>query len=367
MKAECVQEKLQKVLSQAERIAGKNLNLPVLSCFYVEAADGKIMVRATNLDVGFQSGVPAKVEEDGKVAVPAAAFASFVGNLFGEKSVKLKSDGQLLSVVTAKNKTNIKCLPVDDFPTLPNISEEKGFEMNATDFIKGLKAVWYSSSISSIKPELSSVYVYPDDGFLVFAATDSFRLAEKRVKTKITAKDFERILIPFKNIPEIIRVLESAGGNTLVRLTGNLIAFSFGETYLTSRVIDGVFPDYRQIIPKEAKTEAVVLKEDLVRALKTATIFSDNFNQINISIRPSDKKLELTTKNNNLGETVTALDAALTGEAVEVNFNYRYVSDCLQSIDADSVSLSFAGAGRPVVIRGVGDGSFMYLVMPMNR
>lgn len=367
MKVECVQEKLQKILSQAERIAGKNLNLPVLSCFYVEAESGKLTIKATNLDIGFQSSIPVKVEEVGIVAVPANAFSSFVGNLSGEKSVKLKSDGTNLSVVTAKNKTNIKCLPFEDFPTLPNISEEKGFEINAKDFIKGLKAVWYSSSVSSIKPELSSVFVYPDDGFLVFAATDSFRLAEKRIKTKVTTKEFERILIPFKNVPEIIRVLENAEGTVLARLTNNLIAFSFGDTYLTSRVIDGMFPDYRQIIPKEVKTEAIILKEDLVRSLKTATIFSDTFNQVNVSVNPSEKKFELTTKNSTLGETATMLDAALTGESAEVNFNYRYISDCLQSIEADSVSLSFAGAGRPVVIRGVGDRSFTYLVMPMNR
>lgn len=365
MKIECVQEKLQKVLSQAEKISSKHLNLPVLSCIFLEAKNGQLTVRSTNLDLGFESCLPVKIDEEGVLAVPSGLLSSFVSNLQGEKSVKLSGDMNTLSVVTSKNRTVIKCLPPEDFPTIPDVSKAHHFEVNAVDFVKGLKAVWYSSSVSSVKPELSSVFIYPEDGSVVFAATDSFRLAEKKVKTK--SPDFERLLIPFKNIPEIIRILEVESGVVDVRVSKNQIAFVFGGTYLTSRVIDGTFPDYRQIIPKEFKTEAVLLKGDLTRSLKMATIFSDNFNQVNMSIVPSEKKFELTTKNNTLGENTTMLDAALSGDVVEVNFNYRYVADCLQSIDTDSVSFSFAGPSRPVVIRGVGDRSFTYLVMPMNR
>lgn len=365
MKVECVQEKLQKILSQAEKISGKHLNLPVLSCVFLEAKKGELTIRSTNLDLGFESRLPSKVEEDGVLAVPAGLLSSFVSNLHGEKSVKLKGDTNTLSVMTSRNRTVMKCLPSEDFPTIPDVPKEHCFEINAGDFVKGLKAVWYSSSISSVKPELSSVFIYPEDGSIVFAATDSFRLAEKKVKTKTS--DFERLLIPFKNIPEIIRILEGESGSVEVRVSKNQIAFAFGGTYLTSRIIDGTFPDYRQIIPKEYKTEAVILKDDLARSLKMATIFSDNFNQVNMVLVPSEKKFELTTKNSSLGENTTLLDAALSGEVAEVNFNYRYIADCLQSIDADSVSLSFAGPSRPVVIRGVGDRSFTYLVMPMNR
>ncbi|MCR4311179.1 MAG: DNA polymerase III subunit beta, partial [Candidatus Taylorbacteria bacterium] len=248
---------------------------------------------------------------------------------------------------------------------IPELSEGKSFEINATDFVRGLKSVWYSSSVSSMKPELSSVYIYQEDGYFVFAATDSFRLAEQKVKMNVS--DFERVLIPYKNVTEIIRVLEGSTGTVLVHMNKNQIAFSFPSTYLTSRTVDGVFPDYRQIIPKEFKTEAVVLKEDLVRSLKVATIFSDTFNQVSVALGPKEKKFELTTKNSNLGENATLLEAALTGEGIAVNFNYRYIADCLQSISTDSITLSFAGPGRPVVIRGVGDRNFTYLVMPMNR
>jgi DNA polymerase-3 subunit beta len=366
MKIECVQDKLKLLLSQADKIAGKNLSLPVLSCFYIIAEKGQLTVRATNLDIGFQSSISAKVDEEGAAAVPANILSSFIANIQSEKSIKLVSDGTTFSVNSLQNRTTIKCLPHDDFPTIPEPPESQGFEIDPKEFVKGLKSVWYSSSISSIKPELASVYIYSDDGEIVFVATDSFRLAEKRIKTK-SNKEFDRVLIPFKNVAEIIRVLEQAAGSVMVYLNKNQIAFTFGATRLTSRVIDGTFPDYRQIIPKEFKTEAVILKEDLAQCMKIANIFSDSFNQISMVITPKEKKFELTTKNNTLGENTSLLSGALSGEPAESSFNYRYINDCLQSITADSVSLSLAGAGRPVVIKGVSDKSFTYLVMPMNR
>ncbi|MDO8590631.1 MAG: DNA polymerase III subunit beta [bacterium] len=366
MKVECVQNKLQSILYQTEKIAGRNLNLPVLSCVYIEAKKGRLLLRSTNLDLGFQSVVPAKVDVEGVVAVPASVLNAYIASIPNEKNVKIESDGTTLSITTHKNKSIIKCLPTDDFPTIPELPKTQYCEMPAVDFVNGLKAVWYSSSISNIKPELSSVCIYSEEHDIIFAATDSFRLAEKKIKTK-GIKDFERVLIPFKNIVDIIRVLERAEGMVEIRFTKNQIAFAFDGTYLTSRVIDGTFPDYRQIIPKEFKTEAILLKEDLIQSLKISTIFSDAFNQVNMSVAPSEKRFELTTKNVSLGESATALDAALSGEPAEANFNFKYINDCLQSIDADSVSLSFAGPSRPVVIRGVSDKSFTYLVMPMNR
>jgi DNA polymerase-3 subunit beta len=366
MKVECVQNKLQEVLNQAEKIAGKNLNLPVLSCVLIEAKKGLLQIRSTNLDLGFQSSIPAKVDEEGVLAIPANVLSSIVSSISNEKNIKLESNELTLTVTSNKSKSNIKCFSSEDFPTIPEISNEQSFEIESHDFVKGLKSVSYSSSNSSIKPELSSVCVYSDDNNVVFAATDSFRLAEKKIKFKI-GKEFDKILIPFKNIAEIMRILEKNPQSIEVRFNKHQIAFVFGGTYLTSRLIEGAFPDYQQIIPKEFKTEVVVLKEDLIRALKISTIFSDAFNQINLNIAPSEKKFQLTTKNTTLGENTTLIDSAMTGESNEVNFNFRYINDCLQSIDTDSISLSFSGPNRPVVIRGVSDKMFTYLVMPMNK
>jgi DNA polymerase-3 subunit beta len=147
----------------------------------------------------------------------------------------------------------------------------------------------------------------------------------------------------------------------------NQISFSSDDVYLTSRVIDGVFPDYRQIIPKTSNTNAVILKQDLLNALKISNIFSDKFNQVNLKITPKEKIFELSSANNDIGENKTYLDAAITGENIELGFNYKYFLDCFQSITTDSLSIKFAGSMSPLAVSPVSDSSFTYLIMPMNR
>lgn len=368
MRIECAQEKIREAVSLAERISGKHMTLPVLSCVLLDASkENTLTIRATNLDLGIEVSIPAKVDEVGSVAVPASTLSSFIGGI-GEANAKVKVELQQgnIKISTPKSSGVIKTLPHDDFPSIPRVSSGNTFSLDAKEFVKGLKSVWYSSSVSSIKPELSSVYVYCEDEFVVFVATDSFRLAEKRIKIKKT-KDFGQILIPYKNIPEIMRVLESIPGEVAVELDKNQISFSYEGIYLISRVIDGVFPDYKQIIPKQSVTESIVLKQDLVNALKLSNIFSDKFNQINIKVLPEAKKCEIRTKNNDIGENLTSLDAAVTGEDIDINFNYKYIIDCFQSVDSDSVTLTFNGPHRPLVINPTSDKTFRYIVMPMNR
>ena len=175
------------------------------------------------------------------------------------------------------------------------------------------------------------------------------------------------ILIPHKNIPEIMKILESINGDVDVSLDRTQIAIIHEGVYLTSRVIDGAFPDYKQIIPKDFKTEVVLLKQDLINALKLTNVFSDNFNQVHFKINPTLKLFEISTKNMDIGENRNFVEAAISGEPLEINFNYKYIVDCFQSLTTDSLSLKFNGLARPMVIEGIGDKTFLYLVMPMNK
>jgi len=367
MKIECVKEKISKAISQIERVAGKNLSLPILSCVLLEAENNNLIIRATNLDLGVEIHIPTKVIKPGKVAVYGSILNNLLLSIPGENSVTLETtDSNSLKVSSNKTNTTVKTLPHDEFPSIPVVSEDQPIKIQSTDFISGLKAVWYSAAVSSVKPELSSVYIAVDGEYLVFAATDSFRLAEKKIRFKNNNLK-EHILIPFKNIPDIIRLLGDISGEIDLFVTKNQISFSHPSIYLTSRVIDGTFPDYRQIIPKGGTTEVTVLKQDLIQALKVANIFSDKFNQANISVSPSSKTFEIKTTNSDWGESVNKIDAVLFGEDISVNFNHKYITDSFQSIEADSISFEFNGASRPLVIRGVGDKSFLCLVMPMNR
>ncbi|KKQ35883.1 MAG: polymerase III subunit beta protein [Candidatus Nomurabacteria bacterium GW2011_GWB1_37_5] len=147
----------------------------------------------------------------------------------------------------------------------------------------------------------------------------------------------------------------------------NQISFSIDNIYLTSNLINGLFPDYKQIIPKNFTTEIIILKKDLLNALKIVNIFSDKFNQISLTASPKNKKLELYSKNSDFGENKTKINAVLEGEDVDLNFNYKYFLDCFQSINSDSLVLKLNESNKPMVITGVPDESFIYLIMPMNR
>ncbi len=366
MNIECVKEKLIYAIAKAERITGKNITLPVLSCVLLDVHDSILTIKATNLDIGIEITIGVKVNTPGKIAVSGAVLYNFISNIPNDKNVVLENVDGNLKVSTKHTESIIKAFPTDDFPNIPKVSTHTPFTFNVPSLIKGLKSVVYSASVSTIRPVLSSILLVSDEDSVTFAATDSFRLSEKKVGVK-KHKEFNQILIPFKNISEIIRTLEDVKEDVNVYLNENQIAFSHQDLYITSRVIDGNFPDYKQIIPKETKTEVVVLKQDFVSALRISNIFSDKFSQVTFHIIPKDKTFKITTKNMDVGENVNNLDAVIKGDELMVSFNYKYIIDCFQSIDSDSVSLSFLDSSRAMTVRGVGDKSFLYLVMPMNK
>ena len=367
MKVECLKENLVNGISVAEKATGKNLTLSILGCILIESKNKILIIRATNLDLGIEIKIPANVIEDGVIAVPGNILYSSISSIYTGSNVTLSSVKNNLIVSTNSSETLINSFSPDDFPTLPTIDTKNSFKIETSVFLKGLEAVWYSSSTSTIKPELSSVFIYINDKKILFVGTDSFRLSEKKIIYK-SKQEFDPILIPIRNVPEIIRVLEYLDENSIeIIITENQISFITDKIYLTSRLVDGTFPDYKQIIPKSHSTEVVLLKQDLINVLKKISIFSDKFNQVKLYISSTKKKFTLYTKNNDVGETTETVQAAVSGEDLDISFNHRYIYDCLQSIASDSISLSFDGIGKPVVISGISDPSYLYLVMPMNR
>ncbi|MCX6703086.1 MAG: DNA polymerase III subunit beta [Candidatus Zambryskibacteria bacterium] len=366
MKIECVKEKLAKALMKAEKMTSKQSTLPVLSCVLLKASNGVLSISSTNLDLGLELSLPVKVLEEGAVAVPGSILSSFIGSIFNDKNVVLETEGTTLKVSTEHTKTFIKTLPMEDFPNIPKLTDSVSFTLPIQDFVKGLKSVSYASSQSTIKPTLASVYIYPDEDFIVFVATDSFRLAEKKIKVK-KHKDFSSILLPFKNIPEIIKTFEDISDEVTISFNQNQISFEYEGIYLVSRVIDGSFPDYKNIIPKETKTEVVILKQDMVNSLKISNIFTDKFSQVYVNASQKDKLFEVKTKNLDIGENTNTLDAVVRGDDITMSFNHKYINDCFQSIESDSLTLSFVDQTKPMVIKGSSDSSYLYLVMPMNK
>ncbi len=365
MKLECSVEKLKNAILKAERVTGKNLSLPILNSILLIAADNKLKLRATNLSLGVEVEMSAKVLKEGVAASSGQILSNFFNNVYKDETVTLELVNDNLSIKTKNNTALVKNYPHDDFPTLP-IVKENSFDMDITRFLDGLKSVYWSAALSDIKPEFASVYVFTEGDNMIFVATDSFRLAEKRIKIKKTPV-INGILIPLKNITEIIKLFSDIKGEINICFNKNQASFFYDGIYLTSKLVNGTFPDYRQIIPKEQQTEVVSLKQDLINAIRISNIFSDKFNQIVLDIKPKEKLFSFYSKNADVGENRTKIDAAIQGEPVEINLNYKYFLDCLQSITSDSLVIKLNGSNKPIIVKGVADESFTYLIMPMNR
>jgi DNA polymerase-3 subunit beta len=366
MKIECEKTKIEEAIQKTSRLANKHLTLPVLACVYLDVlSDNKLIIKATNLDIGLEIEIKVKTLEKGTVAVPASVLLGVLSSIKDNNLIFETKDNNL-KISSNKNSVVIKCLPHEDFPSIPKLENLKSIKINCHDLISGFKAVWYSASNSNIKPELSSVFIFKGDNGLVFVSTDSFRLAEKKVNTKIS-NDFPQTLIPYKNVSEIIKLFEDYNGDIDVIFDKNQMAFITSDIYVVSRLIDGSFPDYKQIIPKNYNTTATVIKNDLINSIKTSNIFSDALNKVKLKIDVKNKSLNIESKNNDVGESQEFINASTSGENIELNFNSKYIIDCMQSISSDSLVLDFGGAGKPLAISGTTDKSFLYIVMPMNR
>lgn len=366
MKLECNKNKIEDAIQKTARLANKHLTLPVLACVYLDASvDNKLIIKATNLDIGLEIDIKIKTIEKGVLAVPANVLLGVLSSIKDDNLI-LETKENNLKITANKNSVVIKCLPHEDFPSIPRLENLKSIKIKSNDLISGFKSVWYSASNSNIKPELSSVYIYKDDSVLVFVSTDSFRLAEKKINTKVP-DDFPQTLIPYKNVIEIIKLFEDYKDEIEVIFDKNQMAFKVDDMYLVSRLIDGSFPDYKQIIPKTYNTAATVLKNDLINSIKTSNIFSDSLNKVKLKVDVKNKTLNIESKNNDVGESQEYINANTSGENIELNFNSKYINDCMQSIPSDSLVLDFGGTGKPLAISGATDKSFLYIVMPMNR
>ena len=240
MKLECEIEKIKNGILQVEKITGKNLTLPILNSILFIASGKSLKLRATNLSLGVEIEIPAKIEKEGIVAISGATLAGIFSNIFQNEKIQLESENGNLMIKTKKSRIKLKGQIHDDFPTIPTV-DGKTFEIESKKLVDGIKSVYYSSSSSDIKPEISSVYIYSNDDNLVFVSTDSFRLAEKKIKIKGT-EEVSGILIPYKNVSEILRIFGEVQDTIRVCFNKNQISFSSDNIYLTSRIIDGVFP-----------------------------------------------------------------------------------------------------------------------------
>jgi DNA polymerase-3 subunit beta len=343
----------------------KSATLPVLSAVLIIAGDDGIKMRATNLETGIDLKLEGTCSTKGVVAIPALILQQIASSLTQEGTITLEHTGDTVTLTSGKGKSTIKTIPYDDFPSIPFPENSKNRVVLPGVLLKNLFTTIAScASVSTVRPELASIYLSIEGGTLTAVATDSFRLAEKKVS--LTSSGTQgKFLIPAKNALDIAQALPD--DDIIISFDEHQCAFVSTIGMLVSRLTNATYPDYRQIIPQESIVEAVVLRKDFETALKRATIFSDAFQKIRISFDPKKGTFSFFARNNDVGESSETLPAKISGNALDLSFNHRYLSAALSLTTAESLSLLAAGIGRPLIIKGVGDASLMYLVSPMNQ
>lgn len=353
---------VQQVARFAER---RSATLPVLGGILIVAGDAGIKLRATNLETGIDLRIDGSIQEEGVVALPAQTLREITASLGGIGEVKLEHAGDTVVISSSGGRSTLKTLPYEDFPTLsyPEDSSSR-FSVPGAVLRNLISIVAPCASPSTVRPELASVLLSVEGGTLKAVATDSFRLCEKQVTVSGNPSPFS-ILIPAKNALDISQILPDSTIELII--DEHQCAFSFESGVLATRLVTANYPDYAQIIPKSFVSEATLLRKDFDAALKRTAIFSDAFQKIRVNISTSEKRISLSARNADIGESSEDVPASVSGESVELSFNHRYLAAPLSSMTAESITLSASGIGRPLVIRGVGDVSFLYLVMPMNQ
>lgn len=350
----------------ASRFAEKKVaTLPALSSILIIAGDDGIKMRATNLETGIDLKIEGTCATQGVVAIPATLLQQIAGSLTQEGVIHLEHTGDILSLTSGTGKSSIKTVPYDDFPSIPFPENPKNRLVIPGVLLKNLfTSIASCASTSTVRPELASIYLSIEGGVLTTVATDSFRLAEKKIplSNKGTQGKF---LIPAKNALDIAQALPD--DDIIMSFDENQCAFVSTAGMIVSRLTNAVYPDYRQIIPKESVVEAIVLRKDFENALKRTTIFSDSFQKVRLSFDPKKKQMTFFARNTDIGESSETLSAQVSGSELDLSFNHRYLGAALSLTNAESLSLIAAGIGRPLIIKGVGDTSLLYLVSPMNQ
>ncbi len=366
MKINCIGKNLKEAVLIAERNTTKNQTLPVLGSILIETSSGnKLKIKATNLETAIEIIIPSKIEKEGSVVVPGKSLSSFLSNIL-EENIIIQNQNDNIYIKTPKTETVIKGYKKEEFPIFPKVGQMESIVLNSSDLKNAFLSVVVACSVSDIKPELSSVFFKIFKNTIKFASTDSFRLAEKTIISKNNYLDrVFSILIPQKSVVEIIKLLQD-DENTNLNFNKNQLVLESGNIKFFSRLIDGVFPEYDQIIPKSFKTESLIKNEDFLNSLKLASIFAGRLNDVSLDFDIKEKIIKFNTSNSDIGEHNSQVQTELSGEDLKAKYNWKYLLDGVFQIKSDYISLGLNGEQSPMVIKGKGDNSFLYLVMPMR-
>jgi len=370
----CLQENLALGLQIVRSSIGKDSGLPILSTILIRAEGKFIYLHATNLEIAIQCSVRGKVEEEGSIAIPARTLSDFISLLPKEK-IELKTDGDTTLLLTCQTyKTKIQGMVPDEFPLLPPIQEGKKIHCSSKDLKKALSAAAQAAATQETRPELNGVYLWwkKSEKKLYCVGTDAYRLSEKSISCEGDVQEDITNIVPLRTIQELSRtILRDDDGECEILSAENQIIFRTQDVECVSKIVQGLFPDYKSIIPSTFFTKAIIDCGEFSRAVKATSLFSrGGLNDVVCRFEPNDQKhgmVVLSSANSSVGENTVELECELTGGDNGITLNYRYLLDGLSHIETQHVSMGVVDTQNPCVLRPIGDETFMYLIMPIRE
>jgi DNA polymerase-3 subunit beta len=379
MKLECLQENLAEGLTVVGRVVPTKSTLPVLSNVLLTTRDGELQLTANNLELSVAHRVPAAISREGDITLPARLLSDYVALLDHGQKVELELNPKTHKVHLAcgRYEANVAGIDAEDFPPIPAVSGGPSFSIPAGLLKEAINEVVFAAAPDDTRPVLAGVLLKMGGGSLTLAAADGFRLAVRTVELPEAGPDLQMI-VPAKTLSEVARLLsDNAEDAVAINTTpnGNQIYFAFGKTEITSRLIEGQFPDYQRIIPPDAKTKVKLSTTDFLRATRAAAVFArDNSNIVRLECSPAAEgalsgngSVLVKSTSAEMGDNEGTLDASVDGDDTQIAFNGRYLRDALEAIDTPEVLLQITGPSSPGIIKPAGEpNGYLHVIMPMH-
>jgi DNA polymerase-3 subunit beta len=328
MKIICTQENLKSGLSAVGRIISSSNTLPILNNLLLKTENGVLKISSTNLEIAITNNIRCKVEEEGVLTVSSKTLIDLVNNLPNKNISIYNKEGQLF-VETENYHTSIKTLPAEEFPLIPVVSGGGIIGLDAATLKTSLDQVVFAASTNQTQPEISGVLLAVNGSEVRLAATDRYRLAEKKINLAENFGKEMEVIVPQKTCVELSRIIGNQKGNVEIEFSETQAAINFNDTQIISRLVDGQYPDYRQIIPVNFETTAITEKSAMVSALRAAAVFGQNSNSVNLAFSVEKQQIVLTAESADLGKSSVELIAKIEGKGGNLVLNYHYLLDCL--------------------------------------
>ena len=374
MKIICKQQDLNRGLSTVGHAVSSRSTLPILANILLATENGRLKLSATNLEIGINCWVDAEIQEDGSTTIPAKLITDLVNSLpQTEVEVSVKDDAHVAGIKSQRSSATIKGMDPSEFPLIPSAEgSELPIVLDAAQLKEAIQEVAFAAADDDSRPVLTGVYVEVGNEKMTFAAADAFRLAVRVIELPGQDQSQETILIPARTLEELARILPAEGSvEMIVTPNRSQVLFHTEQVDLVSRLIEGTFPNFRGIIPKEHTTRAVIETKEFAAAVKSVTPFArDSSNIARVKVaggEGSDEgSLTLEATAEDVGSNISTINATVDGPEQQIIFNVKYLTDILNVIGTPEVALEVTSAARPGVIKPVSQADYTYVIMPMS-